>query len=72
MIVETFWRKMEEGEAELDECLSEEELEIADAEDLAGIGLTCADRDALLAGGKVPAGAAIICTGCQDRLAAES
>ena len=72
MIVPTFWRKMEEGEAELDECLSEEELEIADAEDLAGIGLTCADRDALLAGGKVPAGAAIICCSCQDRLASEA
>ena len=72
-VVEMFWQEVECDEVgDMEDSLTAEELEIADAEDLAGIGLTCADRDALLAGGKVPAGAAIICCGCQDRLASES
>ena len=76
MVVEVFWQGVDCAEDEDDDdmegCLTAEELEIASAEDLAGIGLTCADRDALLAGQKVPGGAAIICCGCQDRLASEA
>ena len=71
MVVDLFWMKYESEDDDMEDCLTPEELEIASAEDLAGIGLTCADRDALLAGGKVPAGAAIICCSCQDRLALE-
>ena len=73
MVVEMFWQAIDCDEVgDMEDCLSPEELEIASSEDLAGIGLTCADRDALLAGGKVPAGAAILCLECQDRLASEA
>lgn len=71
MVVELFWMKYEAEDDDMEDALTPEELEIASAEDLAGIGLTCADRDALLAGKEVPGGAAIICRGCQDRLASE-
>ena len=72
MVVDLFWMKYETEDDDMEVCLTPEELETADEEDLASIGLTCADRDALLAGGKVPAGAAIICCSCQDRLASEA
>ena len=71
MVVELFWQKYEVEEDDMEDALTPGELEIASAEDLAGIGLTCADRDALLAGGTVPGGAAILCLECQDRLASE-
>jgi hypothetical protein len=52
----------------MEDYLTPEELAEASVEDLAGLGLTLADRDALLAGVEVQAGARIVCRSCQSEM----
>lgn len=64
MVLPITWSRAPDDEDDED-CLTEEELEMATAEDLAGLAMTLADRDALLAGVEVQAGARLVCMGCQ-------
>ena len=70
MVLPVTWSKMEleDADDDMEDYLTPEELEEASAEDLAGLGMTLADRDALLAGVEVQAGARIVCLGCQSAM----
>ena len=70
MVLPVTWTKLELDEADddMEDYLTPEELAEASVEDLAGLGMTLADRDALLAGVEVQAGARIICLGCQSAM----
>lgn len=67
MVLHITWSRASDDEDDED-CLTEEELEEATAEDLAGLGMTLADRDALLSGVEVQAGARIVCLSCQSSM----
>ena len=70
MVLPVTWSKMEleDADDDMEDYLTPEELAEASVEDLAGLGMTLADRDALLAGVEVQAGARIICLGCQSAM----
>jgi len=70
MVLPVTWSKMEleDADDDMEDYLTPEELAEASVEDLAGLGMTLADRDALLAGVEVQAGARIICLGCQSTM----
>jgi DNA-directed RNA polymerase subunit RPC12/RpoP len=70
MVLPVTWTKLELDEADddMEDYLTPEELAEASVEDLAGLGLTLADRDALLAGVEVQIGARIVCRSCQSEM----
>jgi hypothetical protein len=70
MVLPVTWTKLELDEADddMEDYLTPEELAEASVEDLAGLGLTMADRDALLAGVEVQVGARIVCRSCQSEM----